>query len=392
MRSSPSIELQDIFIRYEAGYRESAVLSRVQSRAMSAIGSCRTDALGGHVDQCDTCGEMRISYNSCRNRHCPKCQFLKKEQWLDDRACDILPIEYFHVVFTIPDTLNPLFLNNQKDAYDILFQSASETLTLLARDEKHIGARIGFTAILHTWGQNVLYHPHLHVIVTGGGLGHDNDKWISCRENFIFPVRVLSRMFRGKFLHHLKARYKKGEIKLPCNSNDFHALLDDLYQKEWVVYAKPPFNNAENLFAYLGRYTHRIAISNHRIQKVENDKVFFKWRDYSDGNTMKVMSLNAFEFIRRFLLHVLPHRFVKIRHYGIFSNRNRKVMVETCRRLLCVYIDKVAKVVESWQERLLRLSGFDVLCCPFCKKGKMVACETLSPAIHSPPFGRGELV
>jgi len=311
-------------------------------RTMRAIERCRTAELGGHVDECDSCGRIRISYNSCRNRHCPKCQFLKKERWLEKRKGGLLPVPYFHVVFTIPAKLNPLALRNKRVFYDILFRSVAETLSELARDPKHLGGQIGFISILHTWGQNLMDHPHIHCVVTGGALSFDGTRWKSCRKRFFISVKVLSRLFRGKMLYYLRESWKAEELEFLGNianlqdPAEFSSFLNDLYSREWVVYSKPPFKGPERLLEYLGRYTHKIAIGNHRIIKMQRGEVFFLWRDYTDGNTNKTMRLEASEFIRRFLLHVLPARFVKIRYYGLLANRNSNTMLDQCRRLLGV--------------------------------------------------------
>lgn len=362
-------------------------MPRNQLRAIHAIEVCRTAELGGHVDECDNCGHISISYNSCRNRHCPKCQFLRKEKWIDARSEDLLPIQYFHVVFTIPGELNPLALRNQKTVYNILFRSASETLIELGNDPKRFGAQIGFISILHTWGQNLMDHPHVHCIVTGGGLSLDRSRWVSGRKGFFIPVKVLSRLFRGKFLDYLKRNYEDRKLTFPGNIGGpqtpeaFTELLNKLYGKEWVVYCKPPFNGIDGVLQYLSRYTHRIAISNERIIKSGDGRITFKWRDYSDGNRNKVMTLDADEFIRRFLLHVLPDRFVKIRHYGLLGSRKRKANIGLCRKLLGV--DKPQNddnaISETWQELMLRVSGIDVAKCPVCQKGKMHATGVLQP-------------
>ena len=346
------------------------------------------------MDECDTCGAIRISYNSCRNRHCPKCQFTRKEKWLEARKQDLLPIQYFHIVFTIPYELNPLALRNQRVIYNILFRSVSETLIQLGKDSKHLGANIGFMNILHTWGQNLMDHPHIHCIVSGGGLSFDNKRWIPCRKRFFLPVKVLSRLFRGKCLYHLQKSYQSEEMIFPGNisklknSETFREFLKGLYSKEWVVYCKPPFKGPDMVLQYLGRYTHRVAIGNHRIINIEDDKVSFRWRDYSDGNKNKIMALDVFEFIRRFLLHVLPNRFVKIRYYGLLGNRNRRVILDQCRKLLRIAVIQVNKeyVSETWQEFLLRVCGVDIMKCPFCEKGKMLRREILLlERCNSPP-------
>jgi hypothetical protein len=356
-------EVADIFRRYGPSYRDAHRLPHTHLRTMHTIEVCRTAALGGHVDECEECGHLKISYNSCRNRHCPKCQFLKKEKWVEARGKELLPIEYFHVVFTLPDELNPLALRNREVVYNILFKAASETLTELAK--KRLGVKAGFIAVLHTWGQNLMDHPHLHCIVSGGGLSQG--KWISSKRRFLFPVKVMSRLFRGKFLAFLREASKKK--RLQSGGEDFPSLLKGLYAKEWVVYSKPPFNGPQTVLGYLGRYTHRIAITNHRIVGVENGKVSFLWKDYADGNTQKIMTLEASEFIRRFLLHVLPDGFVKIRHFGFLSNRHRKECLEACRMLLGVK-EAAPAPSETWQESLLRITGIDVTRCPLCE-GRM---------------------
>jgi len=358
---------------------------------MRAIERCRTAELGGHIDECDCCGRIKISYNSCRNRHCPKCQFLKKEKWLEQRKEDLLPVPYFHVVFTIPAKINPLVLRNKKVLYNILFQSVSETLSELARDPKHLGGQIGFICILHTWGQNLMDHAHIHCIVTGGGISPDGKRWLSCRKGFFIPVKVLSRLFRGKVLAYLKKSWESKELEfsgaLAKLQNQFTVLLNDLYKMEWVVYAKPPFKDPETLLDYLGRYTHRIAIGNHRILKMEDGEVFFGWRDYADGNKKKIMRLEASEFIRRFMLHVLPEKFVKIRYYGLLANRKRGSMLSQCRRLFSDPIKpKKKNDTETWQELLLRACGMDLTTCPFCKNGRMIKKEVIQPPrCNSPP-------
>lgn len=394
MSQSGTVEVADVFRQYGLSYRQSHKMPLNHLRAMRAIEICRTRELGGHVDECDTCGSIRISYNSCRNRHCPKCQFTRKEKWLEARKQDLLPIQYFHIVFTIPDELNPLALRNQRVIYNILLKSVSETLIQLGKDSKHLGANIGFISILHTWGQNLMDHPHIHCIVTGGGLSFDGKRWLSCKKGFFLSVRVMSRLFRGKFLYHLQRSYQSEELLFSgdiVNMKDpvqFKAFLKALYQRQWVVYCKPPFKGPDMVLQYLARYTHRIAISNHRIIAIEDDRVSFRWRDYSDGNKSKIMTLYAFEFIRRFLLHVLPDRFVKIRYYGLLCSRNRKANLILCRELLggCINKTKDKDTPETWQELLLRISGIDLMKCPFCEKGRMHTTEILKPLrCNGPP-------
>ncbi len=397
MRTSGGVEVADIFRQHGPEYRRSHSLPLNHLRAMRAVEACRTAELGGHKDKCDSCGHTQISYNSCRNRHCPKCQILRKETWIEDRAQDLLPMEYFHVVFTIPSDLNPLVIMNQKVMYNLLFRSASETLVELANTPKHLGARIGFIAILHTWGQNLLAHPHVHCVVTGGGLSSDGRRWVSCRKGFFIPVRVMSSLFRGKFLDHLKDSFASqelifpggiGHLKDPC---DFEIFRKRFYHKKWVVYCKPPFAGAAGVLQYLGRYTHRIAISNNRILRLQDGEVSFRWRDYADGDKQKVMTLGADEFMRRFLLHVLPHRYVRIRHFGLLSNRNRKDDIPLCRELLdCGKpVTRENDSKETWQEQLLRICGIDVTLCPVCKKGSMLTVEFLPPSrCNDPPEHR----
>ncbi len=385
--------MADIFRAYGPAYRQAHEMPLRHLRAMRAIEICRTAELGGHVDACEHCGLLRISYNSCRNRHCPKCQGLDKERWLDARKEDVLPIAYFHPVFTLPEGLRPLALRNQEVVYSILFRAASEALKELTKAPRYLGAEVGFIAILHTWSQTLMDHPHLHCIVTGGGLSPDGLLWKPCKGEFFLPVKVLSQLFRGKFLAYLKDAYQKGEMAFPGKiaslkeETAFKALLKDLYKQEWVVYCKPPFSNAEMVMEYLGRYTHRVAISNERLVKLEDGRVTFRYRQRNEKNRIKLMSLDAPEFIRRFLLHILPDGFVKIRHYGILSNRNRKSKLALCKKLLGVQCnrEKQKKQRESWQDFLTRLTGVDPRICPHCGKGKMILKEVLSPSAFPMP-------
>jgi hypothetical protein len=387
MRTSVRLEVADIFRQHGPAYREAHRLSRNQWRAMRAIEECQTAALGGHKDQCDHCGHLEISYNSCRNRHCPKCQTLRKEKWIEARRKDLLPIEYFHVVFTLPAALNPLVSMNQQLLYDLLFRSASETLSQLAQNPKHLGAKVGMIGILHTWGQNLMDHPHTHWIVTGGGLSSDGRRWRSCRKGFFLPVRVLSALFNGKFLDLLNDGFQRGDLVFPAHlrhlqdPKNFETFRRHLYRKPWVVYCKPPFDGAQGVLQYLGRYTHRIAISNNRILTLQDGKVSFLWRDYADHNRQKTMTLKADEFIRRFLLHVLPARYVRIRHFGLLANRNRKDHITLCRMILenGKTLPQENNRQETWQEQLLRICGIDLVTCPVCQKGRMFRIELLRP-------------
>jgi hypothetical protein len=312
---------------------------------------------------------------------------LEKERWLEAREKDLLPTAYFHVVFTLPEALRPLAQRNQKVVYSLLFKAVSETLTELARDSKHLGAEIGFMATLHTWSQTLIDHPHLHCLVTGGGLSLDGKRWIASKKDFFIPVSVLSCLFRGKFLDGLKREYEAGELRFPGQIEElkeasaFKRFLTNLYHQAWVVYCKRPLKHPEKVVDYLGRYTHRVALSNDRLVKLEGNNVTFRWRDSADNNKIKWLTLEAFEFIRRFLLHVLPEQFVKIRYYGILSHRNRKMKLLRCKKLMGVAASEEAEQAskESSQDLLTRITGIDLRVCPYCGKGKMIQRETLPP-------------
>jgi len=339
------LEVADILRAHGDDYRARHPVSPEQATVLRRLIACRTAALGGHVDACDACGTVQVSYNSCRDRHCPKCQTTRQAEWVESRLQRLLPVSYFHVVFTLPEQLQPLGLKNRRVLYDLLFRAASETLLELAADPRRLGAQVGFTAVLHTWGQNLLFHPHLHCVVTGGGLSPDRQRWIAGREDYFLPVRVLGQMFRGKFLAGLKAAYEAGQLTLAgsveslCDPVEFRKLLGTLYRQRWVVYAKPPFGGAEQVYRYLGRYTHRVAISNSRLVSLEQGRATFRYKDYADGARRKEMTLDAEEFIRRFLLHVLPKGFVRIRHYGLLAGRNVDTKLAECRRLLGVVVE-----------------------------------------------------
>jgi hypothetical protein len=345
------------------------------------ISGCRTAVLGGHVDACanSSCGFMRISYNSCRDRHCPKCQAPQRAEWIAKRLERLLPVPYFHVVFTIPDAINPLALRNKAVIYKILFEAASRTLIDLSRDPKRLGADIGITAVLHTWGQNLLLHPHLHCVVTGGGLSLDGSRWVVGREQYLLPVKVIRKLFRGKFLAKLQDAYDHGELQLKGSTAQlkdpatWQALRDRLYRKDWVVYVKPPFGGAEHVFRYLGRYTHRVAISNHRIIDVADGRVSFSYKDYKDQARKKTLTLDAVEFLRRFLLHVLPKGFVRIRHYGLCASRNVNTKLVRALQLLQPngpavqpQADEQSAEGVPWWERFLAMTGIDPMVCPCC--------------------------
>jgi hypothetical protein len=307
---------------------------------LDAIVRCRTAALGGHLDKCTRCGHLTASYNSCRNRHCPKCQGNARAKWLAARSAELLPVPYFHVVFTLPHEFSALILQNKRLLYDLLYRTSSATMLELAREPKHLGADIGFLGVLHSWGQNLEHHPHVHYIVPAGGLALDGSRWIESSRRFFLPVKRLSRIFRDNFCGQLRELFQQnrlqfhGSLRLLASPDAFSNLLWELGQKDWVVYAKPPFGGAEHVLNYLARYTHRVAISNHRLVAFENDRVSFRWRDYAHGGKKKVMTVSADEFLRRFLLHVLPKGLVRIRHFGLFANRRRSAALQRCRELL----------------------------------------------------------
>jgi hypothetical protein len=340
--SRPKLEVADIFRRHGEAWRATNAghVSLAQRRVMTAIEICRTAALGGHVERCEDCAHTRVAYNSCRNRHCPKCQWPTAQAWLEARKTELLPVPYFHVVFTLPAKIGAIAYQNKAKVYGLLFSAAAETLTTIAADPKHLGATIGLTAVLHTWGQNLDHHPHIHCIVPGGGISPDGERWIPCRAGFFLPVRVLSRLFRRLFLQHLDAAHANGELQF---FNDLaglkeasasRAYLAPLRKTEWVVYAKRPFAGPKQVLAYLARYTHRVAIANSRLISLSDGKVCFRWKDYRESGHSKVMTIEAGEFIRRFLLHTLPEGFHRIRHFGLFANGHRADKLVLCRKLL----------------------------------------------------------
>lgn len=340
--SRPGLELADVLRRYGAAFREkyAAVLPLFVRRVMRDIESCRTAALGGHVERCQGCSRESVSYNSCRNRHCPKCLGSARNKWLASRESELLPVPYFHVVFTLPKEIAEIALRNRRLLYGILFRTTSETLLSIARDKKRLGAHIGFFAVLHTWTRTLLHHPHLHCVVPGGGISLDGRRWVSSRKKFFLPVRVLSSRFRHLFLDELKDAYLNGRLRLAgdlaplADPVVFNARLARLRAKDWVVFCKPPFAGADRVVRYLGRYTHRVALVNDNILDVEDGKVTFRYKDSRQGHRICTMTLDAEEFLRRFLLHVLPERFVKIRHFGLFANRCRRKNLALCRALL----------------------------------------------------------
>jgi hypothetical protein len=393
------LEVADIFRRFGAAFRQTHAdsLGRGQLRAMRAIELCRTAALGGHVEQCDACGHQRISYNSCRHRACPKCQSLARAQWLQDREAELLEVEYFHVVFTVPEPIAAIALHNRRVVYDLLFQTSAETLRTIAADPQHLGAEIGFLTILHTWGQNLLHHPHVHCVVPGGGIAPDGQRWIGCRRGFFLPVRVLSRLFRRRFLEGLHAAFRAGRLRFGGQlqalqeAGAFRAFLAPAARAEWVVYAKPPFGGPRQVLNYLGRYTHRVAISNNRLLQLDGARVTFAWKDYKHAAARRTMTLAADEFIRRFLLHVLPSGLQHIRHYGFLANRHRHAKLSLCRRLLNTPAPPAPEsgADEDYRDLYLRLTGKSLRNCPLCGKGQMVRIETLPADLRlharSPP-------
>jgi hypothetical protein len=342
----PPLEVQDIFLEHGAAFRRAHAghLSLAQLKVMSAIEHCRTAALGGHVAACRNCGHSHIAYNSCRNRHCPKCQGAAARDWLEQRQADLLPVPYYHLVFTLPAEIAAIAYHNKAAIYDILFKASAETLLTIAADPKHLGARIGLTSVLHTWGSAMSHHPHVHMIVPGGGISPKGRRWIACRPGFFLPVRVLSRLFRRLFLDKLAAAHQDGRLKFfgshasLASTDIFAAFLAPFSQIDWVVYAKPPFAGPEAVLAYLARYTHKVAIANSRLIACENGRVSFRYKDYraKGRQRYKTMTLSAHEFIRRFLLHVLPRGFHRIRHYGLFANGNRAANLALVRELLAI--------------------------------------------------------
>ena len=390
----PRLEVADVFRRYGAAYRQqhAGSLSRGQLRAMSAIERCRTAALGGHLEQCNQCQFQRIAYNSCRNRHCPKCQSLARGQWIEDRQAELLDTQYFHVVFTVPEEIAAIAYQNKELVYDILFRATSETLRTIAADPKHLGAEIGFFAVLHSWGQNLLFHPHLHCVVSGGGLSPDGKRWIPCRPGFFLPVRVLSRLFRRLFLESLEKAFDDGQLQFFSSLQElqnrlvFLRYLARLRKSKWVVYAKAPFAGPQQVLDYVGRYTHRVAISNNRLLAIEDGQVQFRYKDYRDGSQQKTMPLSGNEFIRRFLLHVLPDGFQRIRYYGFLGNRHRKEKLQHCRQLLAMVPleDTPAEPTgEDYRDRYQALTGASLWECPVCHRGRMIVIGVIDP--RGPP-------
>lgn len=393
------LEVADVFRDAESSFwqRYGNVLRPEQRQAFFAITRCRTAALGGHKQKCGDCGYQRIQYNSCRNRHCPKCQALARADWLDARECELLPIAYFHTVFTLPDEFRLLALQNKRVVYNLLFRAAAETLQEVAANPKHLGAKIGILMVLHTWGQNLMHHPHVHCVVTGGGIDPTGTRWIDCKgrqpgkKPFFLPVKVLSLVFRGKFIDFLKQAYRDrklvfyGQLSALKQSSEFERLLDESVRTAWTVYAKPPFGGPEQVLKYLARYTHRVAISNQRLIELQDGKVTFRYKDYADDGNIKTMPLTTVEFTRRFLMHTLPSGFVRIRYYGLLANRFRSQRLDQCRELLGLRQNsaEATKNTSDMPVDVIELP-LSPKTCPACGAPSLSTIEKLTPVRHQP--------
>ena len=382
-------EIADIFNRYGDQYRQNNNISCAQTKVMHHIETCRTAALGGHVEQCNECGYERIAYNSCRDRHCPKCQTMTKERWLNDRKAELLPCGYFHLVFTLPHTLNPIVLNNKKIMLSMLFAVVNETLQAFAKDPQwRLNGQLGLIAVLHTWSQTLMDHFHIHCLVPAGALSPTIDKWIPARQSFLFRIKSLAKEYRKRYLQRLKKAYQQKKIIFPGKTEGlgapqaFEEMTQKLAEIEWIAYAKRPFAGPEQVLEYLGRYTHRIAISNNRLLDINNGRIVFSYRDRKNNNEKKTMNLDAEEFIRRFLLHVLPKGFMKIRYFGFLSNIKKKECIQIIRKLLESKAKLVEQVKETVQEIMQRVTGIDITCCPKCQKGKMIKISELPQLIR----------
>jgi hypothetical protein len=382
----PTFEVADIVRLYGAAYQEARPAPLLHQRVLQAIAVCRTAALGGHIEQCNHCSYRRPVYNSCRNRHCPKCQTLARAQWLADRQAELLPVGYFHNVFTLPHELNDLSAANPRLVYGLLFHTVAATLQAFAADPQYgLGGQAGFTAVLHTWDQKLLYHVHLHCVIAGGALAFDGSRWLAAKRNYLFPVRELSRAFRQRFLDGLQQAFERGDLVFPgrlaalAAAAPFTEFLALLAAKEWVVYSQPPFGGPDKVLEYLSRYTHRVAISNRRLLDIADGKVTFAYRDRRDGNRLKELTIAAPEFLRRFLLHVTPPGLCRIRHYGFLSNRGKKEQLPRCRELLGQ--PPPSKVVAPLDVAALVLcfTGIDVTRCPQCQQGTLVLMERVLP-------------
>jgi hypothetical protein len=388
------LEVADVFRHFGPAFRDQhgGSLSRAQRHAMAAIESCRTAALGGHVERCGDCGHQRVSFNSCRNRNCPKCQGLARAQWLVDRQAELLDVPYFHVVFTVPAAIEVIAFQNQTVVYDILFRAASETLRVIAADPEHLGAEIGFLGVLHTWGQALTHHPHLHFLVPGGGIAPDGKSWMPGRPGFFLPVQVLSCLFRGLFLHYLDKAFVAGELNFfPAHRHlhepaAFQRYLAPVHTTKWVVFAKRPFAGPAQVLDYVGRYTHRVAISNNRLVSMDDGEVRFRWKDYRDDNRQKTMTLPPEEFIRRFLIHVLPDGFHRIRYFGFLGNCHRARKLALCRELLGMApAGPATDPPADYRDGFQALTGQSLRECPHCHTGMMVVIDCITrPKVCQP--------
>jgi hypothetical protein len=376
-------EVADVFRSFAPAYLAKHHATVAQRRVLHAVAACKTAELGGHKARCENCGHEEFFYNSCRNRHCPKCQGAARAKWLEDREAELLETTYFHVVFTIPEALGPIGLQNQEILYGILFRAAAETLLAIGRDPRHLGAEIGFLSVLHTWGQRLDHHPHVHCVVPGGGLSPDARQWIPCRDGFFLPVRVLSRLFRGKFLAHLDGAFSASQLKFHGKLEDLRdpsrwkTFLGTLRRCEWVVYSKPPFGGPKQVLRYLARYTHRVAISNQRLVSLQDGKVTFHYKDYRSGNAERQMTLDATEFIRRFLQHVLPASFHRIRYYGFLANSVRKKNLALARTLLPPPHEVSPPSPPADLDSRDRHQSDGALICPACHQRRLVIVEEL---------------
>jgi len=383
-QKTSGVELADILRSHIGQYHQQYPLHPTHYKAVSDIMACRTPLMGGYIEQCDTCGAEQYQYGSCGNRHCPKCQTLAKAKWLDARVAELLPVQYFHVVFTLPHEINPVALCNKKIVCNILFKAASETLVQFGKN--NLGGNMGLIGLLHTWDQRLLDHFHLHCVVPGGALSFDETDWINCPKDYLFPVKALSKVFRAKFMEYLKAAHDQGKFQFPGNTESlglpggFRRLTAKLWSKDWVVYAKEPFARPEQVLEYLARYTHRIAISNDRIIGFADGKVTFRYRDRQDNDKLKTMTLDVSEFIRRFLLHVIPKKYMRIRHFGILANRAKKEKLKIVRGLLRASAQSASTPEKSVQQIMLELTGHDITLCPYCKKGQMTKVKEFGSA------------
>ena len=367
------IELADILLANKEEFFRNNIVYKEQGKVFDAITKCRTSEMGGHIQQCDSCGHVKQAYNSCRNRHCPKCQFIKKEKWIDKLSSNMPPVRQFHVVFTLPKCLRKLFYINQSQTYSLLFKSAWQSMHQTAKKPKHLGAEIGAIGMLHTWGQNLIYHPHVHFIVPAGGLDEDNMEWVSCNKKFFLDVKILSKVFRGILYNSIEKGIKTGKIKLPDDIESIALLKSKCYEKNWVVYCEKPFSNSTNLIKYLGNYMHRVAISNNRIISHDKEKVCFSYKDYKSAGIKRIITLKTEEFIKRFLQHVLPSGFYKIRYFGIMSIASIKTKLELSYDLIgkALFYSKLEGL--SSVEALEIITGRNVFLCPKCNKGILKA-------------------